>query len=512
MNDSGRAAGRGSGILCDPSVGRICILVLVVLGTAWFALQAWGAVQAYSLDFDEGVYLQTALQHARGQQLYSELFLSQPPLLFELWSLLIRLFGNQVFPARFTSILFGFAVILITLHLARSLFDRKTALLACLLTAINWYLFHEAKVVHTNMPSLALALLALYAALRFNLGRSGWWLVLSACSFALVGTVKLLEVFFIIPILFLLLFPLYKDRISRRFRLLHTWPRTVGLYTMVFAALTAGVYLRYPFSPLVDQVIGLGAAGTLRVTGRARIIIDAYLGWNLGLSLFTILGLYFTFIENRRVFIFFTVLIGAQLFFHALMSEWVWHHHLIVLLPVFSILASAGIVKLVGKLCTAGTGTVQRMPSEKGIPAGRRRALGTVSVVLFILLAVIPNLAGDVYMHREHAGRGAYREEKELVRLIEKLTDHDDLVVSDELMAVFRAGRSTDGRLVDPSAKRIRTGSLQEQALLSLGEEPAMVIFWTGRLRSFQRYHRFVAGHYRLIYQQNKREVYVKKD
>ncbi|MFW6181998.1 MAG: ArnT family glycosyltransferase [Spirochaetota bacterium] len=105
-------------------------------------------------------------------------------------------------PPRLVSIFFGLTVLFLTFHLARALFNRTTALLSCALAAVNWYLFHEAKVVHTNTASLAFALCALYAALMFNRSRSGWWVVLSACSFALALTSKLLEVFFVFPLLF----------------------------------------------------------------------------------------------------------------------------------------------------------------------------------------------------------------------------------------------------------------------------------------------------------------------
>ncbi|MFW6181997.1 MAG: hypothetical protein ACOC8N_09625 [Spirochaetota bacterium] len=256
-------------------------------------------------------------------------------------------------------------------------------------------------------------------------------------------------------------------------------------------------------------MVGLGSADTLKITGRIRIIADAYLGWNLGVTLFMLLGMYFSFRVGRRLFSFFSVLIGAQLLFHALMSEWIWHHHLIVLLPVFSILAAFGMCRLVSMLRNSRNKAVRLPGGGRQEPRAGRRLLALASISLFILLAVIPNLAGNVYMHREHAGRHAYRHEKQLVRLIEEMTGPDDLVVSDELMSLFRTGRTTSGMTVDPSGKRIKTGSLREETLLALGQEPAMVIFWTGRLGSFHRYRRFVSRHYRLVYTRNDREVYL---
>jgi 4-amino-4-deoxy-L-arabinose transferase-like glycosyltransferase len=101
--------------------------VLTVFFALWFGFALLGAARAFSLEWDEGVFLQISLQHSRGQALYTDLFLTQPPLMVEMLSLVIRVFGNSVFACRFVMILFGLAANLITYLIARDLFGRPSS-------------------------------------------------------------------------------------------------------------------------------------------------------------------------------------------------------------------------------------------------------------------------------------------------------------------------------------------------------------------------------------------------
>ncbi len=477
-------------------------IILIVFFTIWFAFESYGAFRAFSLEWDEGVFLQISLQHARGQALYTDLFLTQPPLLVEMLSLLVKVFGNSVFAARSSIIIFGFFTNVATYLIARELFNERVALVACLLAGINFYLFQQSKVVQTDMPSLTLSLFAIYGAIRYNRSGNLLWVVLSAATFALCNAFKLLEIFFVFPLIYLLIVPVFsKARESERgvLQVLHA----LGLYAAVFIIVEAAALLPYDLDALIYQVFVKESDSVFRLSGRVRIIADAYVGWHPGLFIFMIAGMVSVFRLSRRIFTFFVIWICSQLTFHALMSRWLWHHHLIVLFPVFSIAAAQGIVSFVNRY---RKGELKFFPRK----AQKRRILNLVLLV-FILLVVVPSLVGDVYLYYEYAGKGKYEEEKKLVELIKKHTEPDDLVVCDTLIPVFRANRMTYKELVDPSIKRISTGSLVENELLELKEDPKLIAFWTIRLNSFQVYYAYVREHYNLVYKSGMKRVFVRR-
>ena len=151
-------------------------LMLVVLLVGWTAVQIVISAVAFSPSDDEGVFLQTALQHARGDSLYDELFLSQPPLLIQSLSLIINLFGASALAARLLIIAFSLLMILGINLLTADLFGRVAGLVSTLLSLVCFPLFKYANLVLPNVPSVACGLFAIYFLIRYNREtRIGGW-------------------------------------------------------------------------------------------------------------------------------------------------------------------------------------------------------------------------------------------------------------------------------------------------------------------------------------------------
>ena len=133
---------------------RILYLILILFIffiIIWLFFEYYVSENSFSFDYDEGVYLQTAFQHARGQALYKDLFLSQPPLLVEALSLLIKIFGNNVTIARSFIIITGFFTLVCTYLIAKELFNYRIAIFAFIIAGVNCFLFQESRLVHSNM-------------------------------------------------------------------------------------------------------------------------------------------------------------------------------------------------------------------------------------------------------------------------------------------------------------------------------------------------------------------------
>jgi len=131
--------------------------------------------------------------------------------------------------------------------------------------------------------------------------------------------------------------------------------------------------------------------------------------------------------------------------------------------------------------------------------------------IIFIALVVIPSIGGIGYKCYQRTHDFKFVGGEVLQRLIEENTREDDLVVTDEQMAIFRSGRKVDPNLIDTASKRIETGYIREQDLIELGTKPVLVAFWTRRLEVFKNYAEYVNNHYTLVYNQNNRKVFVKE-
>jgi len=143
---------------------RFLPIILLLVSIFWLFTVFYGINTTFNFGYDEGVYLQTAYQHAKGQKLYQELFLSQPPLLVELLSLVIKITGNGIVIPRLVPIFFSAAVLSTMCLIANELFGRKTGAIASILLCINFYFIKWTKVLNANIPSLTFALLAIFAA------------------------------------------------------------------------------------------------------------------------------------------------------------------------------------------------------------------------------------------------------------------------------------------------------------------------------------------------------------
>src|SRR3989344_9330092 len=90
-----------------------------------------------SMYFDENGYLIVSKLHAEtGISLWSAADGQPPPLALLIDSAFFSVFGASVVVLRAVSLLFGLATIVMTYHLARLWYGRKTALLAALVLSV----------------------------------------------------------------------------------------------------------------------------------------------------------------------------------------------------------------------------------------------------------------------------------------------------------------------------------------------------------------------------------------
>ncbi|WP_445870124.1 ArnT family glycosyltransferase [Candidatus Jordarchaeum sp.] len=503
----------------------------------WAFATFYGIRKSFAFGYDEGVYLQTASQHANGQNLYKPLFLSQPPLLVEILSIVIRMFGPNVTVTRSVNIFFGIIILVSVFFISKELFNLNTALLALIFLGVNFHFIKWTKELSTNIPSLAFALLTIYATLVFNKKRKHIWIIFSAFAFGIANTFKLLEIFFIFPIIYLLVTaPLKEPRVSRIFRkskiLIRTFSeksregkfsklssisggiqwsgwsfaiKNVLLFGGAYFATILIILLNYDLGSLKAQVFGFGSSQLFVISIRraGRYFGNVYIASQVGLFFLTFAGLATLYFNNRRVFILLIIWIISQLLFHILMSTWLWPHHLIVLIPVFSMVSAFFV----------NSATMETFPEKRKVPQNRVSAflllLPRIIMIILVTVTLFQNIFLNSRYMKKQIRRGYIEEEIFLLETIRQYTEEQDLIVSDVQIANFLTGRFTDPNLVDTSYKRIKTGNLRDSYLIDKSKNMKMVIFWNRKLELLKGYHEFVNQNFKLIYKNQEKEIYL---
>ncbi len=114
----------------------------------------------------------------------------------------MNVFGQHLALLRLLSVLTGMASIVLAYLLAKTLFERKTALAAAFLVALSPFQIHysqEIRMYSLLAFSLLGATLALWKGMQRAKGSLGWW-ILFACLAALAQTTHNLAVFYLAPL------------------------------------------------------------------------------------------------------------------------------------------------------------------------------------------------------------------------------------------------------------------------------------------------------------------------
>lgn len=124
-----------------------------------------------------------------------------PPLAKYTQAMMINLFGENSFSWRLSSALFGVGVVGLTYLLAKDLFqDRKIALIASSLTALDGLLLVQSRIAMNDIHLVFFILLSLWCYLRFRRQKQAGWLWLTGLSLGLTIATKWSGLFAIVVI------------------------------------------------------------------------------------------------------------------------------------------------------------------------------------------------------------------------------------------------------------------------------------------------------------------------
>lgn len=413
------------GLLVIAGTGAILAMLLVRTGQR----------AASSVDYDDGVYWQTALAISSGHEPYAEVFFSQPPLYAWLLALPFRL-GASEDVARLLTL--GWAGLLIWAAgmLGRAVAGRYAGLAAALAVALLPPVQRYCFQFGADLPAAALAAAALVAAGHARVGpaRRRWWLIAGALLGTAVLT-KLLAVA-IVPALVVV-------ALGRRRALV--WI-SVGAAAAVVAWL--GVLRPAPAQAWRQVVLfHLTASGDALPPGSPGAIAVPVV-WILPFALLCAIGTVVTLrrmaADARRPAVALLVWGCSGLLFGALYRP-LFEHHLLFFVTPGAVFVACGAVLLIRGLGPRWTRAAVVAACAIGIAQA-------------ISVPVLPRWEG--------------RAMQDCLRTLPR----DALVLTDDQEIVARAGLRVPPGLADTSRVRISSGYLPPEEIVSAGQSATAVL------------------------------------
>jgi hypothetical protein len=386
-------------------------------------------------DFDEGVYLSSvdALEH--GQRLGEDVFAPQPPAWYALLRLISLAGADSVRGFQIGMVVVAIATCFAAYLLGRSIGGPLAGLSAsALLTVAPPFPLYAHRVL-ADIPPLGMSLVAFWLAIEGRRRRSTVLAFLGGAAVALAVALKPTAVLAVPTFLILL-----------------CWERSLRGRALISAAI-GGTLVGLAFVVAYVDVLGELWDSVVVYHGDARdtppVIDDThelvtFLNWRTPFAWLVVAGLVASvlLLRRRRAMRVWALWLWAALSVAFLVVHSPLHENHLLLLPV-ALAVPAGIAVAV-------------------LADRSRYRLYGLSALALVLLA------GYVQQQRRIV-EDQIDEEPELVAAAETLrrvTAPDRLVVSDESIVPYLAGRRVAGPLVDTAVLRFQTGSLTDAEVL----------------------------------------------
>ncbi len=182
------------------TLGNVLLPVLIALVFLAFTFSYYPFREKLQFDSDEGLNLMRSMLVALGHPLYREVSSDQPPLFTHLLALLLRVVGFEVNPARLLVLLFSTLLVWSGAQFLQLTWGKLAAVLFLPLAIMMPEYLRLSTSVMIGIPSIALAAASMLFVTLWHQTRRDLWLALSGFALALSVLVKLFTGF-LAPIL-----------------------------------------------------------------------------------------------------------------------------------------------------------------------------------------------------------------------------------------------------------------------------------------------------------------------
>jgi 4-amino-4-deoxy-L-arabinose transferase-like glycosyltransferase len=415
-------------------------------------------------DSDEGLNLMRSMLVVLGHPLYSEVSSDQPPLFTQILALLLRVVGFKVNPARVLVLLFSALLVWACAQFLQLTWGKLTAFLFLPLIMMAPRYLDLSVSVMIGVPSIALAAVSMLFVTVWHQHKRSIWLVLSGFALALSVLIKLFTGFFVPVFLIGITISAYLNKNDEPF----SWKilRPAFTWGVSFAALAillglALVGLRNVWLIIFPHLM---APATEELQG-AGYTINAQLQAAVPLLILGIFGALISIYRRNWLTLYPLSWTAVAYTLFSFYSPVFYHHQLLITIPMAMMAAAAVGDSIRSLVRLRGLSDVIRFQT----------LLGTIALVSFLLVSThyVPLLDKELTNTPRITATSlrATSGKLKVLRTMNAYVDQTKWIVTDMPMYAFRVQRPVPPILATFSSKRLATGSLTEEDILTAMRE-----------------------------------------
>lgn len=467
------------------------LLTIFLIAGFVLAIRFKPITQTFEFDYDEGFNLMKTLLYSQGFSLYTQIWNDQPPLFTVLLSFWFSLFGHSPFAARFLVLLFSAILLWCFYQIIRRELGTLPALVATFLLFTSWMYIRLSISVMIGIPSLSLAMVAIYLLNLYKEHPRQYLLILSGCFLALSLQTKLFTVFLIPLILFYIYDFRYQEIIqikSQKKNLFYSvvlWCSSLGVIYLTIGWLFQSIfYHNQVLQSHLNQPIKKGELffNNLEYIGYMMRQDYDYL-------FLAFIGVLAIFLKKQRNGLFpLTWFVASTLILFN--HKPIWYHYYPLLSVPMCWLAAYGVTLLLDAVsknfCSLNTKTL-----------------------LFLCLAVI--LLIVLVIATPTNARGKPPKNSEVMQLVLKYKNSTKWVFTDRPIYAFHAGLPVPPEIAVMSYKRLNSGNLTTKELLAVLQNyrPEQIVLarWTSQIKNDSQLMAYINKNYSNTYIDQKSSV-----
>lgn len=486
------------------TLGNIFLPIVIALTFFAFTFSYYPFREKLQFDTDEGLNLMRSMLVTLGHPLYLEVSSDQPPLFNQLLGFLFRFTGFEVNPARILVLLFSTLLVWSAVQFLQVGWGKPAAILFLPLAIVTPRYLELSISVMIGVPSIALAVLSMFFMALWHQKKNDLWLVLSGITLALSVLTKLFTGFmapvFLIGIVASIYFSNLESGFSRKML------RPAWIWGIWFAGtgILLGLLL-VGYKNVGAIIIPHLTASSEEVFQGERNTINAYLGAAVPLIVLGIFGALISLYRRKWLVLYPLAWAILSYVLFSFDSPVFYHHQLMITIPI-GILAAVGVGESILSL-TRVKRTSDLIRIETLLSAGI--VMGFVLVINHYLPVLDKELMNkpriDGFTLKATAGK------LKVLETMNEYADRTNWIMTDMPMYAFRIHKPVPPILATFSQKRLVTGSLTEDDVLTSMREyqPEQVLMARFEIPSLEAY---LKDHYTLILSVEFFRLFIRND
>lgn len=471
--------------------GNLLLPILIALVFLAFTFSYYPFREKFQFDTDEGLNLMRSMLVTLGHPLYREVSSDQPPLFTHVLALVMRLAGFEVNPARFLVLLYSTLLVWSCAQFLQLTWGKLAALLFLPLIVMAPEYLRLSTSVMIGLPSIALAAVSMLFVTLWHRNRNSLWLALSGFALALSVLTKLFTGLLVPIFLIGVTAAMYFDERERGFswkmlRPALIWSICFGGLALLLGLLLVGpqnvwlIILPHATAPTTEWLQGPGYSMNTRLQAAVPLLFLAVFGVLLSIYRRNWLSLYPLA----------WALVAYTLF--SFYSPVFYHHQLLITIPA-AMMAAAAVGE--GILCLL---RLRRLSELIRLQTW----LGAGALIGFVLVSInyLPGLDKELTNRPRltdfslKASPGRLR----VIRTMDQYAGQTNWIMTDAPMFAFRVHRPVPPSMATFSSKRLATGSLTDEDILTAMREykPEQVLMARFEIPALEAY---VQENYTLI-------------